>query len=108
MTERVDEPPRKLSAEAKKWWRRITTSYEIDDDAARLLLQTALEAFDRCRQCSKRIDADGVSVEDRFGIPKPHPLLNAERDARAQMLATLKALNLDLEPLRASVGRPTR
>lgn len=108
MTERANQPPSKLSAEAKRWWRRITGSYAIDDDAGRLLLQTAMEAFDRQRACGKRIDADGVAVLDRFGAAKPHPLLNAERDARAQMLAALKALNLDLEPLRSGVGRPTR
>ncbi len=42
---------------------------------------------------------------DRFVQRKPHPLLAAERDARAQMLAALKALNLDLEPLKDR-GRP--
>jgi glutathione S-transferase len=45
-------------------------------------------------------------MADRFGQPKPHPLLATERDARAQFLAALKALNLDLEPLRDRVGRP--
>ena len=41
---------------------------------------------------------DGQTVEDRFGQAKPHPLLAAERDARAQMLAALRALDLELLP----------
>jgi hypothetical protein len=33
-------------------------------------------------------------------------LLPVERDSRAQWLAALKALNLDLEPLHDKPGRP--
>lgn len=83
------------------------SEYGIDDDAGLLLLQTALEAFDRMRQCQKAIRKDGAQVKDRFDQLKPHPLLNVERDSRSQMLAALKQLNLDLEPLRDGPGRPT-
>ena len=38
--------------------------------------------------------------------PRAHPLLAVERDSRAQMLAAMKALNLDLEPPRDGPGRP--
>jgi len=93
-------PPRHLSAEAQTWWRRLVDQYELEDDAARLILQTAFEAFDRLRGCQAAIKRDGAKVTDRFGQDKPHPLLAAERDARSQMLSALKALNLDLEPLR--------
>ncbi|WP_373054598.1 P27 family phage terminase small subunit [Thioalkalivibrio sp.] len=99
-------PPKHLSADAKRWWRRIQAEYDIDDDAGKLLLQTALESFDRMRNCQAAIERDGELVRDRFDQLKPHPLLSAERDSRAQMLAALKALNLDLEPLRDRVGRP--
>ena len=92
--------PDHLSAEAQSWWHRLVEEFELEDDAARLLLQTALEAFDRMRGCQAAIRGDGAMVQDRFGQHKPHPLLAAERDSRAQMLAALKALNLDLEPLR--------
>jgi len=95
-----------LSAEAKRWWRRITAEYALDDEAGRLLLQTALEAFDRMRECQAAIGQDGAVVEDRFGQKKPHPALTAERDSRSQMLAALKQLNLDLEPLKNRPGRP--
>lgn len=99
--------PKDISAEAKQWWDRIVSEYGIDDDAGLLLLQTALEAFDRMRQCQKAIRKDGAQVKDRFDQLKPHPLLNVERDSRSQMLAALKQLNLDLEPLRDGPGRPT-
>ncbi len=80
--------------------------YAISDPGGRLLLATGLEAFDRMREAQKAIKADGATVQDRFGQPKAHPLLTVERDSRAQMLMCLKALNLDLEPLRDGPGRP--
>ena len=98
--------PEHLSAEARDWWQRITTEYSLDDDAGRLLLQTALEAFDRMRECQKAIAEDGMIVRGSTRQPRSHPLLTVERDARSQMLAALKSLNLDLEPLRDRPGRP--
>lgn len=102
----LETPPKGLSTEAKRWWKRLRTEYEIEDDAGLLLLQTGLEAFDRMRLAQEAIARDGMTVRDRFGQPKPHPLLPAERDARAQMLAALRALNLDVEPLQDRPGRP--
>lgn len=98
--------PRHLSAEARRWWRRLLEEYALDDEAAFLLLQTALEAFDRMREAQEAIKNDGPTVVDRFGQLKPHPLLPTERDARGQMMAALKALNLELEPLKDGPGRP--
>lgn len=95
-----------LSAEAENWRQRIIAEYEITDDAGLLLLQTALEAFDRLRNCQRDIGEAGETITDRFGQPKPHPLLAAERDSRAALMAGLKALNLDIEPLRDGPGRP--
>lgn len=98
--------PKNLSAEAKAWWRKLQNEYEITDQAGCLLLQTALEAFDRMRECQQTISNDGQTVKDRFEQDKAHPLLSVERDARSQMLSALKALNLDIEPLRDAPGRP--
>lgn len=98
--------PSKLSTEAKGWWGRLTTDYGIDDQAGLLLLQTAMESFDRMRQCQAAIERDGPTVEDRFGQVKAHPLSVTERDSRNQMMQALKHLNLDLEPLKEP-GRPS-
>jgi P27 family predicted phage terminase small subunit len=94
------------STAAKTWWKRLASEYAIHDDAGLLLLQTGLEAFDRMRLAQEAIERDGMTVFDRFGQRKAHPLLPAERDARAQMLAALRALNLDVEPLHDRPGRP--
>lgn len=100
------KPPKGLSREACRWWRRLTAEYEIGDDAGRLILMTAMEAFDRMRQAQAVLATDGLSIKDRFDQIKAHPLCVVERDCRAQMMAALKALNFDIEPLRDGPGRP--
>ncbi len=100
------KPPKGLSREAKGWWRKLIAEYTIEDEAGFLVLATALEAFCRMRQAQAALDKDGLVVTDRFGQKKSHPLTTVERDSRAQMLAALKALNLDVEPLRNTPGRP--
>lgn len=106
MKNTVYRAPKHLSADSKGWYRRIAAEYGVDDDAGKLLLQTAMEAFDRMRRCQEAIERDGEQVKDRFDQLKPHPLLQTERDARSQMLAALKQMNLDIEPLRDRPGRP--
>jgi len=95
-----------LSPQAQAWHDVLAAEYGITDAHGSLLLMTACEAFDRLRSCQGQISLDGEQIIDRFGQFKAHPLLAAERDARAQMLACLKALQLDVEPLEGHPGRP--
>ena len=97
--------PKHLSKNAKSWWKKIQSEYTIDDEAGQLLLQTSLEAFDRMQEVQEIIKNDGACILDRFKQKKEHPLLKIERDSRGQMLAALKQLNLDLEPLNDRPGR---
>lgn len=90
--------PKTLSTEARRWWHRIIAEYEIADDGGLFLLQTALESFDRMRDCQRAIAADGITVLDRFDQRKPHPLLAAERDARSSLLLAFRQLNIDVAP----------
>lgn len=100
------KPPKALSIEARRWWNRLQAEYELGDEAARFLLETALTAFDRMRQAQQAIAEDGMTVRDKFGQLKINPAVNAERDARSGMLMAFKSLCLDVEPLRDGVGRP--
>ena len=101
-------PPDHLSDEAKKIWKDILAEYSIEDAAGLRILRVSLESFDRAQSARQAIDGEGMTVQDKFGQTKPHPLLAIERDSRAAFLAGLKALNLDLEPLRDKPGRPPR
>jgi phage terminase small subunit len=98
--------PKHLSAESKKFFRWVSEEYDITDPGGLRLLQSASEALDRIKQCREQIDVDGVSTLDRFGQRRAHPLLSVERDNRAAFLAAMKSLNLDLEPLNPTPGRP--
>ena len=59
-----------------------------------------------CAQAQALIAEHGAVTKDRWGQLRPNPACTIERDSRAAMLAALKALNLDLEPLRDKPGRP--
>lgn len=98
-------PPKHLSREAKGIFNAISQEYEISDCAGLKILRVAAEAFDRAQAAREQIDKDGMTVVDKAGQTKPHPLLPIERDSRAAFLAGLKALNLDMEPIKA-IGRP--
>ena len=98
--------PKHLSKEAKKIWKSLIAEYSIDDTAGLKILRVALEAFDRAQTAREKIDLEGMTVKDRYGQMKPHSLIACERDSRAAFLSGLKALNLDIEPLRDGPGRP--
>jgi P27 family predicted phage terminase small subunit len=88
--------PSHLSDAAKHWFREIAEAYAITDRAGLLLLQQAAEAWDRAAECREAIARDGSTTRDRFGQVRAHPLLAAERDARAGFLAAVKHLQLDV------------
>jgi len=98
--------PGHLSKEAKKIWKGLLSEYGIEDIAGLKILRVSLEAFDRAQAAREKIDLEGMTIKDKFDQTKPHPLLANERDSRAAFLSGLKALNLDLEPLRDKPGRP--
>lgn len=95
-----------LQAPEKRLYEDLTDEVDIGDAYGRKILLTALEAHQRMRKAREKIDADGMMIVDRFGQQKPHPLLTVERDQRAQFMAALKMLNIDLLPNHPSVGRP--
>jgi P27 family predicted phage terminase small subunit len=100
------KPSKTLSPEAKKLWKRLQFEYGIDDEGGLLLLQTAFEAYDRMKGAQRLILAEGLTLRDRFGQARAHPAATIERDARSALMAALKHLNLDLEPLANRPGRP--
>ena len=80
--------------------------YGVDDAGGLQILVTALEAFDGLRRHELQVQTDGAVFVDRFGQPRGHPLLPAIRDCRAQYLAGLKQLCLDVAPANHTIGRP--
>ena len=87
--------PSHLSKESKRLWTEIVKEYVFDDAASLSVLQTALDARDRLTECRERINTEGLTITDRFGQVRPHPLLSEERDARSGVLQGFKMLGLD-------------
>jgi P27 family predicted phage terminase small subunit len=104
---KAPKPPHGLSPEARGWWESIQLEYAVADPGGLLILASAVEAFDRMRQAQRRLRREGLTTVDRFGQRKAHPATVIERDSRSAMLAALKQLNLDLEPLQPRAGRPS-
>lgn len=98
--------PVHLGPAGTKLYRELTAEYGIADAAGLRLVETAAHCMDRLRAAQAIIADQGTMTTDRYGLPKVHPACNLERDARNGLLAALKALNLDLEPLRDGPGRP--
>ena len=100
------KPPKQLGTAGKALWRSLLREYSISDAGGLALLTAACESLDRADEARQRIAADGAFTPDRFGQLRAHPAIAVERDARGQVLQALKQLNLDIEPLRQSAGRP--
>lgn len=93
--------PKQLSKPAREWLAAIDRQYALDAHHRQVAIAGA-EAWDRATQARQRIDADGLMRPDRFGIPKPHPLLIVERDNRGLFVRCVTALGLSY----ARVGDP--
>jgi hypothetical protein len=97
--------PDRLGLHGQALWDRIHAEYRLEDAGGVELLVLACLARDRAAACRAKIDRDGEIIETKGGS-RPHPLLKAELAAMAFCAKTLRALGLDVEPLRATGGRP--
>jgi phage terminase small subunit len=88
--------PKHLPRPEAALWRSIVDRFAFGDGASLALLTVTLEAHARARRCREAVDRDGEAVADRFKQLRAHPLLAAERDARAAFLAGMRVLDLDL------------
>lgn len=99
--------PRHLGPDGRALWLELQREYQIQDCGGLTLLTTASECLDRMRAAQKLIKEHGECTPDRYGGLRANPAVNIEKDARSGLLAALKQLNLDLEPLK-HIGRPGR
>jgi hypothetical protein len=88
--------PDHLAKEEGELFAKICRSYALHDEVSRQILAEGLTSLQRAREARQAIDKEGVSFKDRWGQPKPHPLCNVERDARAAALSAFRMLNLEM------------
>lgn len=99
-------PPDHLRPAGAAFYQSVATEYSIADAAGLALLSRAAECVDRMAAAHAAIAEHGELVPDRYGGVKLNPACALEKDARNGFLAAVRALNLDLEPLRDGPGRP--
>jgi phage terminase small subunit len=90
--------PRELSESSKELWREIVYGWELEEYHERTLTQ-ALLSLDRAEQARQILDSDGLTVVDRFGQIKEHPLVSVERLNRLAYARLIRELGLDLADL---------
>ena len=97
--------PGTLGEMGARFWGRVVEAYGLEPHHLDVLEQCCM-ALDRSEACRRQVDAEGLTVDDRFDQKKAHPLLATERDARAAFRQFYRELGLDVEPT-GPVGRPT-
>jgi phage terminase small subunit len=93
----VETPPSTLSDAAKKWWRTIVTTFELEEWHI-LLLNEAAHSWDRAQEARRIVDRDGPVTYDRWNQAKPHPGVQIERDSMAAFLKAWRELDIDNAP----------
>ena len=99
---RADKPPKHLSRDAKRIWRQICSTWDLQNSPdALLILRTGLEAFDRLQQAREVLDKEGVTVNTKTAAGEirvlKHPALETEKAARAGLLQAFRMLGLEFE-----------
>ncbi|MCK4537384.1 MAG: P27 family phage terminase small subunit [Candidatus Krumholzibacteria bacterium] len=101
----MEKAPTGLSAGSKGIWKALVKEWVLDRSNL-VLLQTALEAYDRMIQAKRQVDKDGITVKSPSGLVRPHPALKIEKEAGSRFLQAFKMIGFNLEPPRTQ-GRPT-
>jgi phage terminase small subunit len=97
--------PAHLSPGSRKWWRRCTRIWALEDHH-RLLLTGAAEAWDRAQEARVQIEISGGYYRDRFGQPHVHPAVKVEAAALTTFARLLRELGLDENQVPAAGKRP--
>ena len=95
-----------IERKAEAWVRRLAKEYGISDAGGELVLEELERALITELRTEAILAREGHHFADRFGQRRVHPLAAVARDARSQVLAAVKALSIDLEPLHDGIGRP--
>lgn len=100
-------PPDGLSKRAAALWHDVVEAFELSP-AELTLLHEGLTALDRAAQAGAVVNAEGVTVLDRYGSPKAHPACDIEARNRTIFASVIRQLGVklaDAEPTKA--GRPS-
>lgn len=85
-----------LGERGRDLWGRVLADYELA--AAELaVLEAACAAYDRLHEAQATLNRDGLTVLDRYDVPKAHPMTAIVRDATTLLARCLRQLDVDLD-----------
>lgn len=87
--------PKGLGSDGSALFEAVLSDYAITDAAHRAHLQRAAEALDRIVAARAELRRSGLTIRDRHGVPRPHPLIAIERAALSAYFAAFRALRLE-------------
>ena len=91
---KLPNPPKTLSREARRWWRRIVAEWHVEAEGL-LLLQAALECWDRYVEARDLLAADGpVVTNPDSGVQRVHPASHVARDSLREFRQLWRQLGL--------------
>jgi len=94
------QPPKHLTIESKRTWRRVANEYDLTPDA-QMLLRGALENWDRAQAARELVNSEGLVRNGRR-----HPAVDVEKQAYGLFQRFWRQLGLDVaQP--GPVGRPS-
>jgi P27 family predicted phage terminase small subunit len=106
MVGRPPKVPKGLCHASRTLWAQLQREYGITDSGGLAMLSLTAQAYKRMLEARAALDRDGITIETAKGGLRPHPAVVIERDSRIAVVACLRQLGLDLEPLREQGGRP--
>lgn len=95
---KTPSPPKHLSASAARLWRQLFEAYVFSAPASVLLLSTLCEAWDLARTCREALEGQPLTITDKHGGVRVHPLVVEERQCREQVARLARVLRIHLEP----------
>src|SRR5262245_7757129 len=98
-------PPPHLGKDGREIWLQLVSEFGITDAGGLTLVTTIAECRDRLTEAQALIKKHGAVIATTTGVLRSNPALKVEVDTRNGMLAALRMLNLDIEPLRDRPGR---
>jgi P27 family predicted phage terminase small subunit len=105
---KIPPAPKHLSRASKIYWGKVAAEYDLTDSDI-VILESICSALDREQQCRDGLKKHGsLTIVDRWGVEKIHPLAIMERTSRASVLAGIKALGIDQDNEPKEDGRNSR
>ena len=91
------KPPAHLSESAQALWKRLHRTYTFDLPASQLMLTSLCDSWDHEQRCREALKDLPMTITDKHGGVRVHPLLVEARQAREQVARLARTLRIHIE-----------